>query len=546
MSSVWSRMLAAVVVLVTVSATASYLPAQGSPTAYIGNDIPGLREALKKEPSNLGLRMRIIRRLLDRVRESDRVQESKNIFRQLEEEMAELIEQKPAFPYPYRVLARLYYRRGDYEKILSLYRDYQDLAPLDQEMRSLYTKSLLRLATDEEKPQPERLKEAADFVGNWFDSGDAPSFGKTLGVCSAWLREEGFRDELVASFERRYAANPKNLNLVISYASILSALGRNESAWKIVQDAEKVGLCDSVTGARHPVAYLLEMNCPEVGHKIERDGKVVSESYDGMLIEEFEARMKDFPENVALPLRAALVYKRRADSASQLEVLFENRAKTLAKEDKPASRDDAAKFEKKAGEFGAEAEKNFRLALPLAQRAYELNPQIESTALLLGDIHFKLKQYDEAERFFRRGLEMVPLFADLREGLARVYIEKKDWKRASVELAEICKVLPCDAANWNETEDELLPEPKASHERLVVDLARNAQARGELVRALEASVAASPGNPNVATYLAMVHYFAGNRSEAVRWSLAAEKSGICGEKGFQFYLSTFILERERW
>lgn len=534
-----SRALVAVLSLVLGALATPQVSAQGSVTAYIGNDLAGLQSALKKDPSNLGLRMRVVRKLLDRVRnETTRASETRAIFRQLESEMAALIEKKPVFPYPYRVLARLYYRRGDFDKVLSLYATYEKIAPLDQEMRSLYTKSLLRLGTDEKNPAPARLKEAAEFVGQWFNSGDAPSLGKTLGVCSAWLREAGFRRELVATFEKQYRANPNNLNLVISYAAILSALGRNESAWGIVQKAEVMGLCDSITGARHPIAYLLEMDCPEVGGDA---------SYAGMNVEELDARMKQHPNNVSFPIRAALVYKKRGDSATQLKALFEARARTLARENDPTKRDVITKCEDRAVEFGTEAKKNFGRALPYAKKAFELNPSIESTSLLLGDISFKLENFADAETYFRKGVDLVPQFVELREGLARVYQKRKDWPKAAAELAEICAVLPCDAAEWNDkAEDSILPVPSTSFERLLAELAKDPSARNALAQGIEKLIREKPGNPNLPTHLAAVHYFGGNRTQAVRWMQAAEKAGICGVEGYMHELAGFILERENW
>ncbi|MEZ6197359.1 MAG: tetratricopeptide repeat protein [Planctomycetota bacterium] len=529
------RVAGLVIVLSAVAAPGLLAQGGNLPTAYLGDDLPGLRAALEKDPDNLGLRMRIVRALLARVRETDRVQEGKVLFGEVEAEVNEIRRREPKFPYPYRVLGRLYYRRGEYEKLLALCEEQQKAAPLDQEMRSLYVKALLRLATRTEDPQPARRAQAAEFVGNWFDSGDAPSFGVTLGVCASWLSDEAFRDELLANFERRYEQDASNLNLVISYAAVLSALGRNESAWRIVQAAEKIGLCDQTTGARHPVAYILEMSCPET---------VGPESHDGVLLEGLEQMGQKFPKNTSFPLRSALILKRRADAATQLAAFCERRATEFAAKGESA---DADKLQKRSTDFKAEADRYFKQAVPFAEKALALNPKIDATLLLLGDLCYKTGRYDEAVTHFEAGLEMVPFFTDLYEGLARVHEARKDWNALAKSFVGALAAIPSDPESWVvDAPDSILAVPANSRDTYVRDLAQNPQARGALQKALEDALAADPGNPSLASHLAALHYFAGNREGAIKAALLAERAGLCGLDGLQFRLANMIMERQNW
>ncbi|HGY92489.1 MAG TPA: hypothetical protein ENK43_15080, partial [Planctomycetes bacterium] len=174
------------------------------PCAYVGSDLEGLREALAKEPDNIGLRMRIVRRLLEDWRDSTDPRGQRRLLKVVENELAEIRKLGPDFPYVYRVMALQHFRRGEYEDFLKDIAAYEKVAPLDYELRTLVVKSYMRLAIRKENPQPERKIEAARYVGKWFEGGEAPVFGVTLGAVATWLIDPSFRDELIRLFEDRY------------------------------------------------------------------------------------------------------------------------------------------------------------------------------------------------------------------------------------------------------------------------------------------------------------------------------------------------------
>ena len=198
-------------------------------------------------------------------------------------------------------------------------------------------------------------------------------------------------------------------------------------------------------------------------------------------------------------------------------------------------------------EFKAEAKGFYEQVLPYALRVQEGNPSIESLALLVGDTYYGLERYPEAIAQFRRGVQMVPFFGELRLGLALVYKESGDWRGAAEQLVESCRRVTCQADSWDlEARDSLLPVPTIPREKMLIEVAENAQGRGALVQAFAREIGKNPTNPNLPTFLSMVHYFTKNRPEAVRWMRQAERLGMSGSEGREHTLATYISIREDW
>ena len=355
------------------AASAQSNGADESPTAYIGDDLEGLTAASLAEPRNIGLRMRVIKRMLAEAKESTEVRKSRLLMDKVQEQLQSVLDLKPEFIYVYRVLAEQYYRTRKHEKFLEIAKQYENVRDFDYDMRSYYVKTLLRLASSGEDPQPERKKEAARYVGDWFDSGLSPVFGTTVGACAAWLIDPVFRDELIGIFERRYQEDPKNLNLVISYAACLSILGRNESAWKLVHEAERVGLCDTVTGGRHPVAYLLDMQCPEIPN---------AETYKGFQIDELEALSTKFKGNASFSYRSALVMKKKAFAAEKIAALSRRQIRDIETGKTPDPDAKIKDWRKRLVDWEKKAKDHYVRGLPHAVAAKKLNPSIEAVSLL--------------------------------------------------------------------------------------------------------------------------------------------------------------------
>ncbi len=532
-----SRTLGFLLVLLALVGPA---PAQ-EPTACIGSDIDELRAASKANPQNIGLRMRIVRRQLDDFLKTDNQRKAREMLSEVETQLDEIKKLGPEFTYVYRVLARQYYSRanrdtGDFESVLDTLEQHAKVSELDFEMRSLKVRSLLHLAWAEENPQPQRIKEAATFVADWFDSPTAPVWSSTLAVLSAWLLDLDFRREVLAIFEDRYAAAPDNINLALSLAGCHYALGRNESAWKIVHDAERRGLCDEVTGGRHPIVEMLRLKCDEFG--------LESSGYDGFDIDRLRELVAEEPENTSLCYRLAIRLRAKGFTG---ETILKRIDERVAERLQEVPNFDTTKLDEQKAAIRKGIDEAYREAIPMARKALELNPKLDAAVLLLGDLHAKTGDYEGAAAALREGIARVPFFVELRDKLAEVEARREDWDTVAAQLAEVCKLMPCDAGNWQgDVPGSLLPVPARAREKLMVEMIARPEARAILLEVFRAAAAAEPRNPNLRSYLAMIAFFAGNKAEAVRWMREAEALGLCGDFGFEHPLAVEIYSRERW
>lgn len=511
------------------------------PTACIGNDIDELRTASAASPDNIGLRMRIVRRQLDAFLLTDNQRKAREMLEEIESQLTAIKKLGPEFTYVYRVLARQYYRRGDsdpteYLKVLETLDQHARISELDFEMRSLKVRSLFHLAWDKDKPDPARLEEAAAYVANWLDAPTAPVWSSTLAVLGAWLLEPGFRDEILRIFEERYAKTPDNINLALSLAGCYYALGRNESAWKTVHEAESLGLIDEVTGGRHPIVEMLRQKCAEFG------GDVVT--YDGFDLEHLRAKVQEQPENTSFAYRLAIRLRAKGFTGEAILDRIEEKVKEKLAEDPQF---DLAKLEDQKQKIRVGIEEAYREAIPMVTKTLELNPKLDAALLLLGDLYSKVGDHDAATKSLADGIARVPFFTELREKLAEVEAQRKNWSAVAVQMAEVCKLSPCAAGSWKtDVKGSILPVPVSAREKLMVEMIGMPDARAQLLDRLSAAAKEEPRNPNLRSYLAMIQYFAGNKAEATRWMLEAEALGLCGDVGLEHPLAVKIYSRQRW
>lgn len=516
-----------------------------SATAVIGNDLKELEAARKSDPENMGVRMRIAQRRFDLVKDAT-VKESKDLITEVEKDLAELKALQPGFGFPYKVLAKSKYRRNEFKDAMAILDEYAKLGPLDFEMRTVYCNALFALALGigkpdangqvaEGTPDPTMFRAAAEYIGDWIESDLAPSFGTMLGLMKTWIVQEGFRDEMIRVFEARKAKNPRDLDLTVNYAALLMALGRNESAWRMLQDAERAGLCDWSTGGRHPIIEMLSKQCPE---------QRTPESFDTLDLATIEKAAADHPENISLVLRAALINKAKAFVNSRSADILGLRITKLLERD---PKFDTKEWVAKKAECEADAKKYYSAALPFAEKAAQMSKDIETIPLILGDIYYKLGRDQDAMTHLKKGVELVPYFPDLREGLASILKEKKDFKGAAEQLIPVCAKTSVHTEQWDKApQDSLLPKPKSGLERMLVELVESKESRGAVIDAFTEAAQKDQKNPNILVHLAMLHYYAGNKAEASSWMAKAEKSGMCGTSGFEHELATLIASRTKW
>lgn len=519
---------------------AGLLAAQ-EPTVCIGSDIDELRTASEAAPENIGLRMRIVRRQLDEFLKTDNQRKARDLLTEVETQLGEIQKLGPDVSYVYRVLSRQHYRKADkdpseYQAALDCIAKQEALGEIDFEMRTLKVRCLLRLGWDENDPKPERIVEAARYVADWFDSPTAPVWSSTLAVLSTWLLDLSFRQELLGIVEARYAETPDNMNLALTLAGAYYTLGRNESAWRVVHEAERRGLCDDVTGGRHVIVELLRKKCYEYGPQ--------ASTYDGFNIDRLRELVAAHPEDISLAYRLAIRLRAKGFTGEAIVRKIDEKLAEKLKEDRNF---DTSKIDQQRKTLETGIAEAYRDAIPLIKTAVAGNDRLDAALLLLGDLQAKAGQTDAAAATLREGLVRVPFFLELREKLAEVEAERKDWKAVADQLAEVCKVAACDPTSWKrDVPGSLLPVPVAAREILMVDMVGKPEARKILVDTFTAAAKADDRNPNIRAYLGMIEYFAGNKAEASRWLREAERCGLCGEVGFEHPLAVEVFSRERW
>ncbi len=523
--------------------------AETSPTACVGANLEDLQAASKADSKNIGLHMRIVRKILQQLPTTDNRRRSKLMLEELENQLDGIKKLDPEFTYIYRVLARQHERKKEFLKVLEVLDDYAKVTALDYDMRNMRVRAMLRLASRKEDPLPEKTAEAAEYVAQWFSSGTAPVFAETLASSGTWMIDKMFRRSLLQRYAKMYKESPKDINLIISYASSLYVAGRNESAWSVMRKAENIGLCDDVMGGRHPLIELLELRCPEDAE---------TEIYSGLDIDQLRKQSADHKENLSLTYRLAVRLKAKAYTGERIiakiaDAIIEDEEE-LADAERRGEAKDIDKLRgklKRLNEQKADIEKQvkeaYAEALPFALQVRNANKNIDSVTLLLADITSKLGDTQQSIKFLKESIERVPFFIPLRDKLAGIHSESEDWVHAAEALVGVCRLVSCRAGTWEDGEsDAELPKPVVGREQLIARMAQDPKAQSALISAFEAAVAKDPRNPNLESFLSMSYFFAGDKEKAAKAMLRAEFLGVCGEDGFAHPLAVFIYSRTNW
>jgi len=92
----------------------------------------------------------------------------------------------------------------------------------------------------------------------------------------------------------------------------------------------------------------------------------------------------------------------------------------------------------KMGEMEFER-RNFPIALQNLHMSEELDPKSTSTQNLLGLSYFARRMYPEAEKHFKKALDMNTTFSSARMNLGALYLETKRWDKAIYEYDILLK-----------------------------------------------------------------------------------------------------------
>lgn len=111
-------------------------------------------------------------------------------------------------------------------------------------------------------------------------------------------------------------------------------------------------------------------------------------------------------------------------------------------------------------------------AIPLLERAERLSPELPIIAFMRAVSHYQINQLDEAERFFKRSLELNPASADSFFYLANIESVKGQHEQALKHLAAALKLSPSFSdAHYNMSriyiEMDKLPEAARAYDRSI-------------------------------------------------------------------------------
>ena len=294
----------------------------------------------------------------------------------------------------------------------------------------------------------------------------------------------------------------------------------------------------------------METKCPE-------DDDDTVDRYSGLDLDELRKRSSAQKSNLSLTYRLAVRLKAKAYTGERINQQINEAIADLKIEyDDAVESDDtklAAEVQKKLSghkeqraQISKQVDEAYRESLPLAVAVHDANSEIDSVALLLADVNFKLGNVDDSVTFLKESIVKVPFFVPLRDKLAGIYAKQKKWDDAARELAGVCRLVSCRASTWDETASNGIPSPLVGREILITEMASKKDAYRSLVSEFEKAITADSRNPNLRAFLAMIYFYGGDKKNAVATMLQAEALGVCGEGGREHELAAFIYERRRW
>ena len=332
---------------------ATTLCGQSLTGTYRGNDIQGLRAAAERSPENLGLRLRLTQALLRRDREAAHPDTARARVAEARSQFETILTKDPMSPLPLRVKTLDASRRRNVEQVIALGGKFLDVIPWESDVTRAVIRAQFRSGQKEE---------AAKTFVEWLGSGVVPPFGVIQGQLATLALSTEFRDTFLKTLDAAIAKQPQNPNLHLYRSIFFLEVGRTESAWSSLHEAEESGLGDLRSGSRHPFAALLEAKAPEF--------EPGPGALDGTDPEAFGDLRKQHPSHLGLSMRHARL----------LELL------------------------------GRQED-----ALRIYSESLKANGALLVAAMRAGELCAAMKNFEEAANFFDKAIGIVPL-----NGLARL------------------------------------------------------------------------------------------------------------------------------
>ncbi len=467
------RALPLCLILFAVPATAQ----ERERTLVRASDAAALKAALEAAPDNVGLRIRWVQALLGEGQKDTSRARQKAVLETVTGEWRRLAELNPELALPHRALAGDAMARRRFEEALGHLDEVIRRSPRDVEVRRWKVTALFRLR---------RHADAAACLVEWISGGPLPKFGTMSGFISGLVIDAAMREALHAALERAVAAEPRHVQLRLYLASLKLENAEAEAAWKLMHEAERLGLCSDFNGDRHAFVQILDKRSAEHGDPA---------AFGGRNLAELRRLAREFPDHLGLTFRLA----------RQLEA--------AALKDRADGGDAAAAAGLK------EAEDLYTALVPKLG-----DPSI--VELRLGFMAMDRKAWPEAAAHFRAAFRSRPHYvaAQAFETEARARMNDVDGALAAlVPFIERIDLL-----------DSVV--------RLMKGWIADPAARGKLLSALESAVAARPKNPWLRLHLAAALHLAGEKEKACRAALEAEWAGLAGSDGAPHPLIVAVLD----
>lgn len=259
-----------------------------APAPVWETSIEALRPAVEQQPENAGLRVRLTQALLRPDKDSVHPDVAGARLKDAQGHFERVLALNPKCAVPLRVRALDAYMGRRFEQAVDEGRRLLEVTPLDTDVSRHVLKALVQLGKHDE---------AAAFLVEWLADGTTPSFGLIQGLLSTLLIKQEFREPFKKHLDEACAKRPQEVFLLLVRSLFFAETGRTESAWEALHEAERLGLCDIRTGARHTFVSSLRQRAPEFSQ--------TPASYDGFDLEGLHGRVTANAGHAGLLMRHA-------------------------------------------------------------------------------------------------------------------------------------------------------------------------------------------------------------------------------------------------
>jgi tetratricopeptide (TPR) repeat protein len=448
---------------------ASPVAAQEIPGSYARPDSKGIRAALAKSPDNIGLQLRLAMALTHEGQKDVSIK-----IEEIESTIKKVLASDPEALVPLRWIVKDAYYSRKYDEAIQHGQKILKLDPTDLDVATLVVKAMIRVG---------READAAASMLEWFRTGNMPPAGATQGILSAVMLNQKVKQSLDSGFPKLVESNPKQVFARLAFAAFLAEAGKGDDAWREFHEAEKGGLCDAMSGGRHPLALMLEK---KFGEEPAFPGAV-----KGNDMADLVKSSEEHPDHVGLKIRVA--------RKTELPVTGRPRKDG---EEKVTTKEDLGTLEQAVGMY---------------LKAYETNPECWPPLYRAGELEIERGQFARAAEVLEKAAAKFPEILPTFLALAEARFRAGDGPGAAQDYLKYAREI----------------EPGKKTRAFFEDLAKgNPKVLAPFGEALAKDCVAHPKNYRIRSHLAMLRLIQGDRAGAQQAALESERLGLAGIRGW--------------